>query len=87
MCNWVPMLYSGEKKLCWGNENFKKSIYKISKNDSKLGKKRNTQFNVFELLGRQAWKEVIKIYCDVIQSMASFSTIRVGPFRHSYAEE
>ena len=49
MCNWVPMLYSGEKKLCWGNENFKKSIYKISKNDSKLGKKRNTQFNVFEL--------------------------------------
>ena len=18
MCNWVPMLYSGEKKVCWG---------------------------------------------------------------------
>ena len=21
MCNWVPMLYSGEKKLCWGSNN------------------------------------------------------------------
>ena len=23
MCNWVPMLYSGEKKVCWGNNNKK----------------------------------------------------------------
>ena len=23
MCNWVSMLYSGENKLCWGNNNKK----------------------------------------------------------------
>lgn len=38
-------------------------------------------------MGNQAWKEIIKIYCDVIKSTASFSTNSVKTFGYSYANE